>query len=260
MEEPTEINAVDDPDPAGLSPGSYDFRGEIEFRDVWFRYPTRPNEWVFKGLNLTIKPNDCIAIVGESGQGKSTMINLIMRFYDPDFGQVLIDGKDARDYPVQELRLRMGLVMQEPTLFNYSIKENILYGNRKASNAELLRAAEVANACEFIESPELENAFESNAASLLTEWTKPQYKEELSGELGAEKWEEYRKELEDQKNTELKEGKAFDAVENELDTRTAEEAGNQPLHPGYAVAAGIKGSKLSGGQKQRVAIARAVIR
>jgi ABC-type multidrug transport system fused ATPase/permease subunit len=67
---------------------------------VWFRYPTRPTEWVFKGLNLKINPNDNIAIVGESGQGKSTMINLIMRFYDVDFGQVLIDDVDVRKYSI----------------------------------------------------------------------------------------------------------------------------------------------------------------
>jgi ABC-type multidrug transport system fused ATPase/permease subunit len=72
--------------------------------------------------------------VGESGQGKSTLINLIMRFYDPDFGQVLIDGVDVRCYKLDQLRGRMGLVMQEPTLFNYSVRENILYGNLKASN------------------------------------------------------------------------------------------------------------------------------
>ena len=62
------------------------FKGEIEFRDVWFRYPLRPKQWVFKGLNLKIKPKDCIAIVGESGQGKSTFILLLMRFYDATFG------------------------------------------------------------------------------------------------------------------------------------------------------------------------------
>jgi ABC-type multidrug transport system fused ATPase/permease subunit len=72
--------------------------------------------------------------VGESGQGKSTLISLIMRFYDPDFGQVLIDGVDVKNYNLPQLRARMGLVMQEPTLFNYSVKENILYGNMKASN------------------------------------------------------------------------------------------------------------------------------
>jgi ABC-type multidrug transport system fused ATPase/permease subunit len=74
-----------------------------------------------------------------------------MRFYDPDFGQVLIDGVDVRDYNVAELRAKMGLVQQEPTLFNYSVKENILYGKIKASNEDIKKAAEIANATEFIE-------------------------------------------------------------------------------------------------------------
>lgn len=68
------------------------FKGEIEFKDVWFRYPSRPKQWVFKGLSLKIYPKDRIAIVGESGQGKSTFINLLMRFYDVDVGDILIDG------------------------------------------------------------------------------------------------------------------------------------------------------------------------
>ena len=110
------------------------FRGEIEFKDVWFRYPTRLQNWVFKGLNLKINANDNIAIVGESGQGKSTFINLVMRFYDPDFGTVMIDGVDVRKYKLWELRERMGLVMQEPTLFNYTVTENVLYGEPTASN------------------------------------------------------------------------------------------------------------------------------
>lgn len=80
-----------------------------------------------------------------------------MRFYDPDFGTVLIDDKDAKDYNVAELRARMGLVMQEPTLFNYTLKENILYGDMKASNEGVIKAAEVSFATEFIESNELKN-------------------------------------------------------------------------------------------------------
>lgn len=119
---------------------------------MWFRYPTRKNEWVFRGLNLKINKNDCIAIVGESGSGKSTFINLVMRFYDPDFGTVLIDGIDIKKYNIKQLRARMGLVMQEPTLFNYSIKENILYGNPNATNSQIMQAADIANAREFIES------------------------------------------------------------------------------------------------------------
>lgn len=79
-----------------------------------------------------------------------------MRFYDPDFGQVLIDGVDVREYDLPSLRARMGLVMQEPTLFNYSVKENVLYGKLKASNAEIKQAVEIANASEFVESQALE--------------------------------------------------------------------------------------------------------
>ena len=106
----------------------------IEFEDVWFRYPSRPKDWVFKGLNLKINQNDCVAVVGESGSGKSTLINLVMRFYDPDFGTVRINGTDIRKYRIQSLRKAIGLVMQEPTLFNYTVKENILYGKDTASN------------------------------------------------------------------------------------------------------------------------------
>lgn len=113
------------------------FRGEIEFKDVWFRYPARLQQWVFKGLNLKINAKDNIAVVGESGQGKSTFIALVMRFYDPEFGQVLIDGVDARLLNVNSLRKRLGLVQQEPLLFNYTLKENILYGRLDASNQEI---------------------------------------------------------------------------------------------------------------------------
>jgi ATP-binding cassette subfamily B (MDR/TAP) protein 1 len=113
----------------------------------------------------------CIAIVGESGSGKSTLINLVMRFYDPEIGQVLIDGVDVKEYRVSDLRAKMGLVMQEPTLFNYSVKDNILYGSHKASNKEVYNAAEIANALEFVESAELKNAFEDNAVTLHKEFT-----------------------------------------------------------------------------------------
>ena len=146
---------------------------------MWFRYPTRKNQWVFKGLNLIIKPKDCIAIVGESGQGKSTFINLVMRFYDPDFGQVLIDGVDVKSYNLKALRERMGLVMQEPTLFNYTVKENILYGNVNASNKEVTDAVKIANATEFIESPDLEKAFDDTALSLKAAFQSDSYKAKM---------------------------------------------------------------------------------
>ena len=87
------------------------FQGEMEFKNVWFRYPTRKNEWVLKGLNLRIHKNESVAIVGESGSGKSTLVNLILRFYDPDFGEILVDGVNIKDYNIRDLRRRMGLVM-----------------------------------------------------------------------------------------------------------------------------------------------------
>jgi ABC-type multidrug transport system fused ATPase/permease subunit len=95
IETGTKINAVDvDPESIEINPST--FKGDIEVRDVWFRYPSRKSEWVFKGLNLKIRQNESVAIVGESGSGKSTLVNLIFRFYDPDFGQVLIDGIDIK--------------------------------------------------------------------------------------------------------------------------------------------------------------------
>ncbi len=107
---PSKINAVDiQPDVIDIDP--LKFKGEIELQDVWFRYPTRKNEWVFKGLNLKFNQNESVAVVGESGSGKSTLVNLVLRFYDPDHGVVLIDGIDVRKYNLKQLRRRMGLVM-----------------------------------------------------------------------------------------------------------------------------------------------------
>ena len=74
------------------------FQGHIEFHNVWFRYPSRKNDWVLRGLNLHISPNETVALVGESGCGKSTLVSLLMRFYDVDYGYIKIDGIDIRDY------------------------------------------------------------------------------------------------------------------------------------------------------------------
>lgn len=106
--------------------------GKVEFRDVWFRYPTRKNEFVLRGLSMTINPNESVALVGESGCGKSTFVNLLMRFYDPDFGEILLDGVNIKEYNLHDLRRSISLVMQEPSIFNYSIKDNILYGKLDA--------------------------------------------------------------------------------------------------------------------------------
>ena len=143
------------------------FKGEIEFKEVWFRYPTRLEQWIFKGLNLKIKQNEAIAVVGESGAGKSTFINLVMRFYDPEFGTVLIDGVNIKEYNISQLRQQMGLVMQEPTLFNYSVKENVLYGGQKKSNADITDAISIANARSFVESDTLEHQILDDPSELL---------------------------------------------------------------------------------------------
>lgn len=103
-------------------------------------------------MKLTIPATKKIALVGHSGCGKSTMSNLLLRLYDVTGGQILIDGVDIRDYNVKELRKQIGIVMQEPLLFNTTIKENILYGNDKADDAKVRQVAQMANALQFIES------------------------------------------------------------------------------------------------------------
>jgi len=129
---------------------SGEFKGNIEFRDVWFRYPTRRDHWVLKGLNLKIGMNQTVGLAGESGCGKSTIIQLLYRFYEPQFGHIFIDGINIKDYNVASLRRQYGLVQQEPILFNYSVRENIAYAKVNATNQEILDAAEIANATEFI--------------------------------------------------------------------------------------------------------------
>ena len=251
----SQINAVDIPDEAvEINPDT--FRGEIEFRDVWFRYPTRKHEWVFKGLNLTIHPNESVAVVGESGSGKSTLVNLVMRFYDANQGEVLIDGINIKRYNLKQLRLRMGLVMQEPTLFNYTVKENILYGKSDAKDSDIREAAVIANAIEFIESNELSETYEDSAIVLRNAYFEK--KEQIVGLIGLEQYDKSMKQLEFLVKKEQTEGK-FQTVRGEMDERTADKR-DMELNSGFEVECGIKGGKLSGGQKQRIAIARAVVR
>ena len=114
-----------------------DVKGHIEFRNVWFRYPTRKTDFVLRNLSLKVEPGQSIALVGESGCGKSTFVNLLMRFYDVDSGEVLLDGVNIKEINLYDLRNAVSLVMQEPIIFNYSILENILYGKLNAKNSEL---------------------------------------------------------------------------------------------------------------------------
>ena len=235
------------------------FQGKIEFKDVWFRYPARLHQWIFKGLNLTIDAKEAVAIVGESGQGKSTFIGLVMRFYDPEFGQVLIDGVDVREYNVVQLRQRLGLVMQEPLLFNYTVRENVLYGDRKASNAAILEACQAANCREFIESDELSKAFDDDPTALKEYMISEEYKQKAIQKMGQQEYDEAIGVLDVLIKKAEEAGKGH-FVKDLVDNRTEAEKGAEKLHPGYDIMAGQRGSKLSGGQKQRVAISRAIVR
>ncbi|KAJ1990359.1 hypothetical protein GGI25_006089 [Coemansia spiralis] len=129
--------------------------GDIIFRDIHFSYPSRPDVPILKGFNLEIRPGQKVALVGESGCGKSTTIGLIERFYDPASGDVLIDGIDIKDYNIGSLRQRIGIVSQEPVLFSTSIMQNIKWGaidpeNNPPTDEEVMEAAKAANAHDFI--------------------------------------------------------------------------------------------------------------
>ncbi|EFJ23178.1 hypothetical protein SELMODRAFT_103646 [Selaginella moellendorffii] len=124
--------------------------GKLDFRNVLHSYPARPGVQVLQELNLSIPPGKTIALVGGSGSGKSTVIALLERFYDPLQGQVLLDGYDIRSLQLKWYRKQIGLVSQEPALFATSIKENILYGKEDADFDEILEASNAANAHSFI--------------------------------------------------------------------------------------------------------------
>ncbi|XP_049343241.1 putative multidrug resistance protein [Solanum verrucosum] len=125
-------------------------RGRVELKRVFFAYPSRPDQLIFRGLSLKISAGTTVALVGQSGCGKSTIIGLIERFYDPDKGSVYIDERDVKDYNLRSLRQSIALVSQEPTLFAGTIYENIAYGKENASESEIIKAAVLANAHEFI--------------------------------------------------------------------------------------------------------------
>lgn len=125
-------------------------KGCIELKNIFFSYPARPNQMIFKDLSLTIEAGKTIALVGHSGSGKSTIIGLIERFYDPQSGLVLIDNRDIKSYNLRKLRSHIALVSQEPTLFAGTIHQNIAYGKEDATEAEIRKAAMLANAHEFI--------------------------------------------------------------------------------------------------------------
>ncbi|OIW21800.1 hypothetical protein TanjilG_10976 [Lupinus angustifolius] len=127
-----------------------DIKGDIEFKNVSFKYPMRPDIIIFDNLNLKVSAGKSLAVVGQSGSGKSTVISLVMRFYDPTSGSVMIDECDIKSLNLRSLRMRIGLVQQEPALFSTTVYENIKYGKDEASEIEVMKAAKAANAHEFI--------------------------------------------------------------------------------------------------------------
>jgi ATP-binding cassette subfamily B protein len=123
-------------------------QGDVEFRNVYFGYDR--NKPILKDVSLHVRPGEMIGLVGKTGAGKSTFINLVCRFYDPQMGQVLIDGVDVRAVRLSDLRSQIGVVLQEPFMFSGTIAENISYGKPDATPEEIMRAAKAANAHDFI--------------------------------------------------------------------------------------------------------------
>lgn len=136
-------------EPANLDAAPVEFRKDIEFHDVSFKYPNS-EEWVLKHINLRIPKGRTVALVGSSGAGKSTMADLLPRFYNIKVGEIRIDGRDIRHMPLQSLRKLMGVVSQEAVLFNDTISNNIVFGATNATAEQVEQAARIANAHEFI--------------------------------------------------------------------------------------------------------------
>ena len=130
--------------------GETEQRGQIEFRDVSFAYPGS-NQVILKHINLTIHPGETVAIMGATGCGKSTLVNLIPRFYDATEGAVLVDGVDVRDYDQKALRGKVAIALQKSELFSQTIGENIAWGSPEADEAAVRQAAEVAQADGFVQ-------------------------------------------------------------------------------------------------------------
>ncbi|HTE02861.1 MAG TPA: ABC transporter ATP-binding protein, partial [bacterium] len=173
LDEPVTVEDPSDPAPLPR------VRGQIEFRNVWFAYPVTeaagredggpPGEargapgqgeppvpagtdgWVLRGVSFAIRPGESVAFVGHTGAGKTSIVNLITRFYDPQRGQVLVDGVDIRRYAQRDLRRHIGLVLQDVFLFSGTVASNIRLGNREISDDEIRRAARFVNAHRFIE-------------------------------------------------------------------------------------------------------------
>ncbi len=148
---------VHDPDTSAELPNPV--AGRIVFEDVQFSYPARPGVQALDGINLTINPGETVAFVGPSGAGKTTIIQMILRFYDPQSGRITLDGIDLRDVARDAFRRSVALVPQDPVIFATSARENIRFGRLDATDAEIIAAAEAAAAHQFIS--ELPDGYDS---------------------------------------------------------------------------------------------------
>ncbi|KAI8141628.1 putative ABC transporter protein [Fennellomyces sp. T-0311] len=143
------VPVIDPDSDNGLKPAKV--TGEIEFRNINFAYPTRPDIEVLKDFNLTIRPGMTVAFCGPSGSGKSTTIQLLQRFYDPASGHVLVDGNDVKDINLRWLREQIGVVSQEPVLFNMTIRQNLMLGvHHQVTQEDVINACQKANCHSFI--------------------------------------------------------------------------------------------------------------
>jgi ABC-type multidrug transport system fused ATPase/permease subunit len=196
--------------------------GTIEFKNVTFAYPADKTKTVLEDFSITIKPGETLALVGESGSGKSTIVQLLMRFYDPDSGSVLLDGKDLREYDVGWLRRQMGIVSQEPSLFATSLEENIALGlpHYESNFGEMTHDG--GDAVKAVSGVELSHGHTEDGLPLLDDETR-------------------------------------EAVIEAAKAASVHEFASA-LPKGYRTRVGERGGQLSGGQKQRVAIARAIVR
>uniref|UniRef100_A0AAY4ARY9 Antigen peptide transporter 1 n=1 Tax=Denticeps clupeoides TaxID=299321 RepID=A0AAY4ARY9_9TELE len=140
-----------------------EIKGHVHFRNISFAYAKRSDTLVLKGVSLELKPGQMTAVVGPSGGGKSTLVNLLERFYQPKEGDILLDGESLQSYKIQYLHDKVLVVSQEPKLFARSLKDNIKYGKEDATNEEVYRAAKLASAHKFIS--QLPDGYETDAGS-----------------------------------------------------------------------------------------------
>lgn len=142
--------------------GNTKLMGEVEFKNVSFKYPDA-DEYILKNISFKAKKGDTLAIIGSTGSGKSTIVNLIMRFYDATEGEILIDGKNIKEYKLDALYKKIGYVPQRAVMFNGNVKYNISYGDKKVSEKDMKNAARIAQASEFID--KMPKGYDANVSS-----------------------------------------------------------------------------------------------